>query len=38
MEDRQHTLNELRKINMCRDFLRDQGVIDEESFNEIFEL
>lgn len=38
MQDRNHTNEELKKINRCRDYLRDQGVMDEESFNEIFEL
>ena len=38
MQDRPHTNRELRKISKCRDFLLDVGVIDEESFNEIFEL
>lgn len=38
MKDRDHTNDELKKINRCREFLREQGVIDEESFNDIFEL
>lgn len=38
MQDREHTNEELKKINRCRDYLREQGVIDEESFNDIFEL
>ncbi|MDX1718718.1 MAG: hypothetical protein R3353_01030 [Salegentibacter mishustinae] len=38
MQDRDHTNEELKKINRCRDYLLDQGVIDEDSFNEIFEL
>lgn len=38
MQDRNHTNEELKKINRCRDFLLYEGVIDEESFKEIFEL
>lgn len=38
MQDRNHTDEELKKIDRCRYFLLDEGVIDEESFNEIFEL
>ncbi len=38
MQDRDHTNEELKKINRCRDYLLHEGVIDEESFNEIFEL
>lgn len=38
MQDRNHTNEELKKINRCRDYLLHEGVIDEESFNEIFEL
>lgn len=38
MQDRNHTNEELKKINRCRDYLLSEGVIDEESFNEIFEL
>lgn len=38
MQDRPHTNEELKKINSCRDYLKEQGIIDEESFNEIFEL
>jgi len=36
MEDRDHTKKELEKINKCRDFLKDEGVIDDDSFQEIF--
>lgn len=38
MQDRPHTNKELIKINKYRDFLRSEGVINEESFNDIFEL
>ncbi|HAT63086.1 MAG TPA: hypothetical protein DCS66_00590 [Flavobacteriaceae bacterium] len=36
MKDRKHTLAELNKLNRCRDFLKDEGVIDNDSFQEIF--
>lgn len=36
MKDRDHTLKELNKINKCRDYLKDEGVIDNDSFQEIF--
>ncbi|MFK5982734.1 MAG: hypothetical protein QM499_07465 [Flavobacteriaceae bacterium] len=36
MQDRPHTNNELIKINKCRDYLKDQGVYDDDSFQEIF--
>jgi len=36
MKDKNHTLIELNKINKCRDFLLDEGVIDDDSFQEIF--
>lgn len=36
MQDRPHTQEELNKINKCRDFLKDEGVIDSDSFQEIF--
>ena len=36
MQHRTHTKKELLKINQCRDYLNDQGVIDIDSFQEIF--
>lgn len=36
MQDRPHTQKELNKINKCLDFLKDEGVIDNDSFQEIF--
>jgi len=36
MQDRPHTNKELSKINKCRDYLRDEGVLDNDSFQEIF--
>lgn len=34
MQEREHTIIELQKINRCRDYLRDNGVSDVESFYE----
>lgn len=36
MKERDHTQKELDKINKCRDYLKDEGVIDDDSFQEIF--
>lgn len=36
MKDKEHTRKELIKINRCRDFLKEEGVIDDDSFQEIF--
>lgn len=36
MQDKAHTQKELDKINKCRDYLKDEGVIDDDSFQEIF--
>lgn len=36
MEDRPHGLYERNKINQCRDYLKDKGVYDADSFIEIF--
>ena len=35
MEEREHTKNELTKIERCRDFLKEQGIFDADSLNEI---
>lgn len=32
MEERPHTQNELDKLEVCRNFLRANGVVDEDSF------
>ncbi len=32
MEDREHTLNELKKLETFRNYLRLHGVVDEDSF------
>jgi hypothetical protein len=34
MKDRAHTEKELRKIDQCRDYLKDNGIIDADSFYE----
>lgn len=32
MQDRQHTQLELEKLNKCKDFLKENGVFDQDSF------
>jgi len=34
MKDRAHTKQELIKINKCRDYLKENHVLDAESFYE----
>lgn len=34
MEDRQHTQSELMKLDKCRDYLNDNGIVNNESFYE----
>ena len=36
MQDRPHTNDELIKINKCRDYLKNEGVIDNYNFQDIF--
>ena len=36
MKDRPHTNKELNKINNCRDYLKENGIYDGDSFQEIF--
>ena len=36
MQDRPHTNKELIKINKCRDYLKEHGAYDDDSFQEIF--
>jgi len=38
MNERPHTQQELRKLEMCKDFLRENGVFDNDSFNDFLEL
>ena len=33
-KDRPHTQKEMQKINRCRDYLKDNGVFDADSFYE----
>ena len=35
METRPHTIKELDKLEFCRNYLKDQGVFDIDSFNEL---
>lgn len=37
MQERPHTLMELQKLNACRDYLRANGVFDQDSFVEFKE-
>lgn len=37
MSDRDHTAQELRKLDRCRSFLKDLGVFDEEGLEGYFE-
>ena len=32
MQDRPHTQEELNKMNVCRDFLNEHGIFDQDSF------
>ena len=32
MQEREHTQKELDKLNACRDFLKQNGVFDQDSF------
>lgn len=34
MEERTHSEEELKKLNQCRDFLKENGVVDSDSFFE----
>lgn len=35
MNEREHTSKELLKLNQCRAFLQEQGLLDKEGFNEL---
>lgn len=37
MQDREHTQRELDKLNACRDFLRINGIFDQDSFIDYIE-
>lgn len=37
MQEREHTQRELDKLNACRDFLKRNGVFDQDSFIDLFE-
>ena len=32
MQDREHTMKELKKLNNCKTFLKENGVFDQDSF------
>jgi hypothetical protein len=34
MQDRKHTQQELNKIEMCKNYLKENGIIDADSFYE----
>ena len=36
MQEREHTQKELDKLNACRDFLKQNGVFDQDSFIDFF--
>ncbi|NQU80763.1 MAG: hypothetical protein HQ543_04535 [Bacteroidetes bacterium] len=38
MAERPHTFKELSKLNTCKQFLRNEGIIDEEGIIELLEL
>jgi hypothetical protein len=38
MEERAHTLQELTKLDMCREFLKAEGIFDEEGMLEFLEI
>jgi hypothetical protein len=38
MEEREHTLKELKKLETCKQFLINEGIIDEEGIIELLEL
>jgi hypothetical protein len=35
MNEREHTSLELIKLTRCRDYLREEGLIDEQAFKEL---
>ncbi len=35
MQERKHTTLELQKLNRCRDYLRSNGVFNQDSFVEL---
>ncbi len=38
MEERPHTLAQLKKLDSCRQYLKELGAIDEEGVIELLEL
>lgn len=37
MQEREHTQKELDKMNACRDYLKQNGIFDQDSFEDFFE-
>jgi hypothetical protein len=38
MSERKHTLEELRKLEACRRFIIDEGIVDEDGVIELLEF
>jgi hypothetical protein len=38
MSEREHTMNELRKLETCKRFIIDEGIVDEDGIIELLEL
>lgn len=38
MQERPHTMRELKKMEICEQFLKNEGIVDEEGFIEFLEL
>lgn len=38
MGERPHTLRELKKMQICEQFLKNEGIVDEEGIIELLEL
>jgi hypothetical protein len=38
MVEREHTKEELRKLDVCKRFIIDEGIVDEDGVIELLEL
>ena len=38
MGERPHTMRELKKLEICEQFLRSEGIVDEDGIIELLEL
>ncbi len=38
MSERKHTMDELRKLEECRQFIIDEKIVDEDGIIELLEL